>query len=145
MVNTQSYATPSDENYNTQEKRCNGKCWPLANFVGGGHDQGLILAVEPFYAAGDWRIGVSAGPYIHKSTWKVNVYDWRPAPDAAPQTISVRNEDRWAVGRFYGVSVGRKNLTISYQYFYNQDRILDHDTYGAVWSSVHMVMVKYKF
>jgi hypothetical protein len=145
MVHTQSYATPSDENYNIKEKRCNGPCWPMANFVGSGHDQGFLFTLEPFYERNGWRFAVEAGPYIHKSTWSVNVYNWRPTEDAAPSAISVRNEDRWAVGRVVGASVSHKNFTLSYQHFTNQDRTLDRDTYAAVWSSTRMVTLKYKF
>src|ERR1700751_3197180 len=145
MVRTQSYATPLDANYDLKTKQCVCECLPMANFVGAGHDHGFILSFEPFYETGDWRFGVEIGPYIHKSTWHVNVYDLRYDYDSDPTTLDMRNEDIWQVGGVFGWSISRKNLTLSYQYFKNKDRVMEYDTAGAVWSRVHMVSLKYKF
>jgi hypothetical protein len=145
-VHTQSYATASDANYNLKEKRCNGSCWPMSNFIGSGHDQGFLFTLEPYYERNGWRYGVEFGPYIHKSVWAVNVLDWHSSADAPPLNITVQNENRWQIGRVVGASIGHKNFTLSYQYFMNQDRTVPgRDTFGSVWSNTHMLTLKYKF
>ena len=57
-VHTQGLATPSDANYNLKTKSCNGPCWPMANFLGSGHNSGFILTLEPHYDVNGWRFGV---------------------------------------------------------------------------------------
>ncbi len=144
-VHTQSMATPSDANYNARTKGCNGKCWPLANYVGTGNDQGIYFTLQPYWETQGWRFGIEAGPYLHKSRWNEDVQGWRPTENGQPLDLHVHNENRWAVGKVLGVSVSHKNLTLSFQYFKNADRVLDHDTYGAVWGSTKTVMLKYQF
>lgn len=144
-IHTSAQATPSDENYNLKTKSCNGPCWPMSTFNGSGHDQGFIFTLEPYVTVGGYRLGVEAGPYLHKSIWSENVPNWRPSPDAEPTPIAVQNENRWAWGSVVGASISRGNFTLSYKYFANKDRVKDHDTYGAIWASTQMVTLKYKF
>ncbi|WP_296661913.1 hypothetical protein [Paraburkholderia sp.] len=68
-IHTQAMATPEDANYNPITKGCNGKCLPLANYLGSGHDTGVMLTLEPHYDYAGWRFGVEGGPYIHRSIY----------------------------------------------------------------------------
>jgi hypothetical protein len=144
-IHTQSLATPSDDNYNTKTKLCNGPCWPLANYMGSGHDQGFIFTIEPHYDVGGWRFGVEAGPYIHRATWSVDVTGWRPTPDAAPVNLHVRNTPKWQVGAVIGASVSRNNFTLAYQYFMNRIPVSATEPYPPIWSGTHLLVAKYKF
>lgn len=144
-IHTQSMATPSDANYNTKTKSCNGPCWPLANYMGAGHDQGLIFTIEPHYDTGGWRFGVEAGPYIHRSTWSVDVTGWCATQDAAPINLHVTNTPKWKVGAVIGASVSRKNFTLAYQYFWNRTPVSPSEPYPPIWRGTHLLVAKYKF
>jgi hypothetical protein len=142
-VHTQAMATPSDPNYDVHTHQCIGPCWPLANFLGSGHDAGFALTVEPYYNVGQWRVGVEVGPYIHRSAWSVDVIGWRPAPDAAPSNIHVDNKGQWVLGATAGLSVSRGPFSIEYQYFYNPAP--RSEPTPPIWHGAHVLMAKYRF
>jgi hypothetical protein len=142
-VKTQSLATPNDANYNLKTKSCNGPCWPLANYVGSGHNQGFALTLEPHYDVGGWRFGVEGGPYVYRSTWSEDVSGWVASPDSSPTSFHINNNPQWAIGAVVGASVSRKNLTLSYRYFINKAR--PSDPTPPVWDATHVVMLKYRF
>jgi len=143
-VHTQGLATPSDANYNLQTKSCNGACWPMANYLGSGHNSGFILTLEPHYNLGGWRFGVEAGPYLFKNTWSVDVQGWRSSPDAAPTNIHVENKAQWKLGYVVGASVGYKNFSLNYQYFANKEGVTADNPYPPVWSGTHVLLAKYR-
>ena len=145
QIHTQAMATPSDANYNPVTKGCNGKCWPLANYLGSGHDQGFLLTIEPHLDYGGWRFGVEAGPYIHRSNWTENVLGWVSSPTAPQINLSVHNTPRWRVGAVVGASVSRKNFTVSYQYFRNSTPVSSSEMYPPIWHGTHVLMAKYRF
>lgn len=143
-VHTQGLATPSDANYNLQTKSCNGSCWPMANYLGSGHNSGFILTLEPHYDYAGWRFGVEAGPYLFKNTWSVDVQGWRSTPDAAPENIHVENKAQWKLGYVVGASVGYKNFRLNYQYFANKEGVTASNPYPPVWSGTHVLLIKYR-
>jgi hypothetical protein len=142
-IHSQSLATPSDANYNLQTKGCNGKCWPLANYMGSGHDQGFMLTIEPHYDYAGWRFGVEGGPYLHSSTWTEDVTGWVSTPTAAPVNLSVKHQPKWLLGYVLGASVGYKSFTLAYQFFHNQRA--DGDPVPPIWRDTQMLMVKYRY
>ena len=144
-VHTQGLATPSDENYNLKTKSCNGPCWPMANYVGTGHDSGFILTLEPHYDSNGWRYAVEYGPYIYRSTWTEHVYHWVSTPTATPQDITVENQARWKIGSVVGTSVSHGNFTLAYQYFFNETHVTSGNQYPPIWRGTHALMLKYKF
>lgn len=142
-VHTQALATPSDANYNIHTKSCVGPCWPLANYLGSGHDAGFALTVEPYYDIGPWRVGLEIGPYIHRYSWAVDVMNWRPSADAPPSNIHVDNKPRWVLGATAGLSASYRNFSIEYQYFYNP---APHgENVPPIWHGAHVLMAKYRF
>jgi hypothetical protein len=144
-VHTQGLATPSDENYNLKTKACNGPCWPMANYVGTGHDSGFILTLEPHYDSNGWRYAVEYGPYIYRSTWTEHVYHWVSTPTAAPQDITVENQAKWKTGSVVGTSISHGNFTLAYQYFFNETHVTSGNQYPPIWRGTHALMLKYKF
>lgn len=144
-IHTQSMATPSDANYNLKTKSCNGPCWPLANYMGAGHDQGFMFTLEPHYDHAGLRFGIEAGPYLHRSTWTVDVAEWCATPDAAPIDVHVRNTPRWKLGGVFGASVSRGNFTLAYEYFMNSTPVSDSEPYPPIWRGTHVLMVKYRY
>ncbi|MCG5072295.1 hypothetical protein [Paraburkholderia tagetis] len=144
-IHTQALATPDDANYNPVTKGCNGKCWPLANYLGSGHDMGILLTLEPHYDYGGWRFGVEGGPYIHRSTWTEDVIGWVPSPDATPMNVSVHNNPKWRLGWVIGASVGYKNFSVSYQYFKNGTPVSSSDHFPSIWSNTHVLMARWRF
>jgi len=142
-VHTQAMAVPDDANYNVVSKGCNGKCLPLANFVGSGHDQGFLFTLEPYYVVNGWRFGAEFGPYLHKPLFSEVVYNWQPNPNTPPQTVYAHNMNKWVWSSTYGVSVGRNNFTLSYQYFSNDG--VKNDPYSTIWKHTHLLSLKYKF
>ncbi len=141
QANTQGMAV-GDSNYNLQSKSCNGACWPLANFVGGGHDQGFFVTAERKLIFGDVRPSIEFGPYIHKSIWTENVYNWIPNATAVPQNLTINNIQKWQIGALTGASVKMDNLTIRYQYFFNKNT---GDLHPAIWSGAHVITANYEF
>jgi hypothetical protein len=142
-IHTQALAVPVDENYNVKTKGCNGKCLPLANFVGSGHDQGFLFTLEPYYVKEGWRYGAEFGPYFHKPLFSEVVYNWQPDPRTPPQTLYVQNINKWRWGSVYGVSISRGNFTLSYKYFTNDG--VKNDFYSPIWKNTHLLSLKYKF
>jgi len=143
QINYNAMATPSDANYNTQTKGCNGQCWPLSNFVGSGHDQGVYLTVEPHYDWQGFRFGVEAGPYIHHLSWSETVYGWEPSANGPRMNLYGIHDSEWNIGAVGGVSVEKKNFSVNYQFFYNPSH--HSASVPAPWGFTQTVMLKYKF
>lgn len=143
-IHTQAMATPSDDNYNAKTKSCNGKCWPLANYLGSGHDQGFLVTIEPHYDVGGWRFGVEAGPYLHKSTWSVDVANWVSSPTATPINLHVENWHRWTLGAVVGASIEYKRFALQYLYFMNGAPSSNANPYPPIWRGTHVLMAKYR-
>lgn len=143
-IHTQSMATPSDENYNLATKRCNGPCWPLANYIGAGHDMGVMATIEPHYDVGGWRLGVEAGPYLHKSTWSVDVAHWVSSPTATPINLHVENWHRWTLGAVVGASIEHKRFALRYLYFMNGTPSSSANPYPPIWSGTHVLLATYR-
>ena len=126
---TNSIDTPSDANYNGMNG-CVGRCWPLANFVGHGEVQGVALTLQPQYRIAPRLYSfVEGGAWLYRPTWGVTVYDWRPAPTASPQTISVQHHALMQVGWTLGAGVryGRTSLAMD---------VYDTQTTGDQWTSI---------
>lgn len=144
-IKSQGLATPSDANYNPVTKGCNGPCWPLANYMGSGHDQGFLLTLEPHLDYGRWRFGIEAGPYVYRSTWTEDVTGWVSSPNAAPVNQHVMNRAQWRLGSVFGASVGYGNLSLGYQFFRNCTPVSRDNPFPPIWRSTHLLMARYRF
>jgi hypothetical protein len=143
-IHSQSMATPSDANYNTTTKGCNGPCWPLANYIGSGHDMGVMFTLEPHADYGGWRLSVEAGPYIHRATWSENVIGWVSSPTSAPTSFRVAYKPEWVLGYVVGTSIGYRNFSIAYQFFGNKINGTASNPYNPIWSGTHVLLAKYR-
>lgn len=139
-------ATPSDANYSrTSVTGCNGPCWPLADFVGHGNINGIILSLEPKLKVGNWRFGVEAGPFLYFPTWSETVYNWVPCETCAARTNYVHNDSGMRVGAMTGFSIGYKRVSVVYQYFWDRSPITSHNPYPPIWKGTHLILLKYRF
>jgi hypothetical protein len=141
-VHTQAMATPDDANYNAKTKGCNGPCLPLADFLGSGHDMGVMFTLEPHVDYGGWRFGVEGGPYLHRDTWAVNVLNdqrW----SSSPINLHVAYSSGWNLGYVLGTSIGYKHFSVAYQYFRNAGK--SSDPYPPVWTATHLLLLKYRY
>lgn len=143
-IHTQAMATPNDANYDANTKSCNGPCWPLANYMGSGHDSGFMLTLEPHLNWGNWRFGVEAGPYYHRNVWAMNVEGWVSSPTATPENISVQNTRHWRLDYVAGTSIGYKNVSLTYQYFHNGEPVSASNPYAPIWRNTHVLLVRYR-
>lgn len=142
-VHTKALAVPNDFNYNTTTKGCNGPCLPLATYTGSGHDQGVMLTLEPHYDYKGWRLAFEGGPYLHRPTWSEVVTGVQYTAESAPVTVHSENITKWTLGYVAGTSIGYKNFTLSYQYFSNDG--VKGDPASTIWKGTHLFSVKYKF
>jgi hypothetical protein len=122
---------------------CSGTCTNLSRFSGSGHDQGFIFALEPYKKFGAWRIGLEFGPYLHSYSWAEDVFNWYSGPGAAPTAIHVQHSPKWQLGAMAGASIGYKNLSIAYQYFYN--KAPKGESVPPIWQGTHVLMATYRF
>jgi hypothetical protein len=108
-----------------------------------GHDAGFKVTLEPFFKIGDkWRIGIEAGPYIHRDTFAVTVTNWYASNSSTPQTIGVAYVPRWRVDYVIGASVSRGNFSLQYDYYRASGASGDTPLF---WSSVQVLMATYRF
>lgn len=131
---------PDFVGYNTANP-CSGPCDNMSEFNGSGHDMGIMLTLEPHYDVGAWRIGIEAGPYIHRATWTIDVSNWYDSVAGAFHALHVPSGPRWRVSWTAGISVSRGPFSVRYSYFANGS------TGGNPpgWSGAHTLMVMYRF
>lgn len=143
-VHTDAEAVPLDSDYSVRTKTCNAPCLPLARYQGSGHEAGFILSLEPYYRVGNWRLGVEAGPFIHKTVWTEDVsnivYD---NSQSSPISLRYTSSDGWRVGMVVGASVSYKDFSIAYQHFLV--RPTGNNPGPAIWHSVDMLAARYRF
>lgn len=122
---------------------CNGPCTNLTRFVGGGHDQGFLLSLEPHIDYGGWRLGIEGGPYLHSSTWSEDLYGWFAPGESTPSNLHVEHAHRWVLGYMVGVSAAYKNVSLAVQYFSNKRA--DGDPTPPPWTGTWLAVAKYRF
>lgn len=107
-------------------------------FKSHGHTQGIALTLEGYTWWHGLRFAAEAGPWINWQTWSV----WREDP-AQPGVDNLDHKTVPNLGLVAGVSVGARNLAISYRYYWQ---------YMQSWNpnppfvrATHMVMMTYRF
>ena len=108
-----SWDTPSDANYSiTTPNHCNGTCLPLANYVGSGSIRGIALTLAPEYRiADDLRFFVNAGPFLYRSSWNEQVYNWFGT------TVYLNHKTRWEIGEKIGLGIRNHRFGIEYDWY----------------------------
>jgi len=135
---TDAQASGSDANYYSY-KDGESEIWPLSNFKGEGKAYGLYLKGQY-----DFRyFHVTAGYWLHKATWKVEIPDWRCATNTLgdctydyegatysdPQNLNVDNHSDYELGFIYGIGKVIGPFSLDFE-------ILDtksSGTYGAAY------------
>lgn len=111
-----------------------------------GHDYGFAFMVEPHYDFGNgWRVGVTGGPYLHKSPFSVDVTHWVSSPGAAPINLRVENNAGWQLGYVIGANISYKNFGLAYRYFANGGEISASTPYSPVWRATHVLMATIRY
>jgi hypothetical protein len=143
MVNTDAKAVPLDANYNAHTKGCNGQCLPLADYRGSGHAQAFLLALEPHYDIGKWRLGVEAGPTLYHATWTEDVSNIQYTAGADPISLRLASTDGWRFGWVIGASVSRGPFSLVYQHFLM--KASSSNPAPPIWHSVDLLIARYRF
>ena len=144
-VHTEALAVADDANYNIQTKACNGECLPLAKWHGTGFSHGLRLTLEPYAYVYGWRVGIEAGYYISKNFWRMEIHDWQPSRNVAPQNLNVYDDGSWRAYPTFGVSIGRGNFDVVLRHYRNQSRTDPVYKFPAIWSKTTTLTVRYRF
>jgi len=137
-VSSDAMATPDDANYSVKTHSCIGACLPLAEYVGNGNDQGVVLSLQPTYTfPHDIAVGFEAGIYVHRATWHETVYNWF----TPGTTIHADYRPKWQVAPMVGANVSWGNTTISYRYLFNQSHWDATNSVPAIWKGTHMLTI----
>lgn len=141
-VSSDAIAT-SDENYNKVLKSCDGPCHYKSRFVGHGNVHGIKLSLEPNFTRNGIRYGVEFGAYIFKPKWEVTLYN-RPMENGYEGTgaVTVSHNRKIQVAPVVGASVGYKNFSVSYLYYFNRST---GDEWHSLWKGTTTLMIKYRF
>ena len=121
-----SQDTPADANYSpSSPSGCNGECLPLAHYVTSGTVYGIAPLLDA-HTAGNWRIGVEAGPFIYHHTWNVSVPNWYPTTQTGPSSFApgaispVSTHDSGnAVGEVVGFYIQHGNVKFDFRSYYD--------------------------
>lgn len=147
-------ATPHDDNYSPSSANgCNGACLPLVRFTGSGTVGGLAATLEA-HTRGPWKLGVEAGPFLYRSSWKMRVPGWYPSQQSKSghfeAVASPRNLDfgaaEWKVGGVVGLTFGRGPWTLSMRrYLSGASLEMGEGEWTPIWRSHTVLMVNRRF
>jgi opacity protein-like surface antigen len=135
---------PDFIDYNSSNP-CSGPCTNMSDFMGGGHDMGIMATLEPHYDVGAWRFGVEAGPYVHRATWSIDIANWYNSATGQFQSLHVATNPEWKVSWTAGASISRGPFSLRYDYFANGVPMSGSNSVPAGWSAAHMLMATYRF
>ncbi|CAM2143853.1 conserved protein of unknown function [Pararobbsia alpina] len=141
-IHTDAWAVPVDANYNTRTKGCNGPCMPLAEYKGSGHEAGFLFTLEPYFKFGDGqRIGIEAGPFVHRATWNMQVSDWQANGVEPATSLNLFDTNGWRVGAVAGLTYSYGRVSLVYQHFFTKSAA--STSVPPIWHSVDMLTMRY--
>jgi hypothetical protein len=135
--------TPSDTNYNSYKGGCNGKCWPLSNFIGSGHSEGFTFDLAPYVDVDKIRFTVYIGTYVNRGTWKETALNWVATPNGTPINLHADAIPEWKVQGNIGFGVRYGNMSFRYGYYKNPTGKLP-DTI-SIWKATNSFTINYSF
>ena len=106
-------ATASDVNYGACRYGA-AKCWPLSHWHGNGSVQGLYATVQPEINMSGYSIFFEGGLSLYRSTWKVDIPDWRSSPDGPSQSVTALHQARWQSTYIIGLGLRRGPVSLAY-------------------------------
>ncbi|WP_406867206.1 hypothetical protein [Paraburkholderia fungorum] len=124
---------------------CSGPCTNMSEFHGSGHDMGAMFTLEPHYDLYGWRLGVEAGPYVHRVTWSIDVANWYDSALGTFHSLHVEHNPTWQVSWTVGASISRGPLSLRYNYFRNGSPLTQSNPVPPGWSGAHVLMAAYRF
>ena len=141
-VNSQD--TPRDSNYSaTSRTHCNGRCLPLANYIGSGRVLG-IQALLSRHTRGAWQLGVEAGPFLYHETWRMDVPNWYPP--SGPITPISTYGSQWAVGAVLGATLANGPWQLALRYYSDGAGFAGHaGGWPPLWRGQVLVMLSRSF
>lgn len=115
---------------------------PVANFVGHGGTQGILLSLAPYVQRGTWRVGTELGLFPYRPNWQETVYGWhvQPGPLVDAHLATPR---AWQLGGVAGAFITHGRASLSYEFFYLPTRFDDRHP-PALWTGAHVLMVSYQ-
>lgn len=106
---------------------------------------GVMLTIEPHYDIGPWRLGIEAGPYLHRPTWTMDI-GYGNIPVGQPgHGLRVETSSQWRVSYVVGAAISRGPVSLRYDYFANGIPTSSGNPYPTGWSGAHMLMASYRF
>lgn len=160
-----SLDTPNDANYSGNAAHpCIGACLPLAHYMGSGHLWGIQALIE--HRWGDrWQIGVQAGPFLYRETWRMDVPDWYPSDPVGTKTwytprgtvggynlgpmVPIHTVDqRWSLGAILGVTLSHRDSpwSLSLRYYKDGAKFSGHPgSWPPLWTDHVVALVSYRF
>lgn len=88
-------------------------CWPLSHWYGRGAVHGLYLTVMPEIDMGSYAIFFEAGASLYRSSWRVDIPDWRPTREGPVQSLTATHATRWEPTYLIGLGVRRGPFAVS--------------------------------
>ncbi len=117
-MSSNSTDTPSDANYNGVRQACNGKCWPMANYVGHGSVQGIAITLQPQYRLAPHLYSfLEGGLWIYRPTWTMNVYHWCSTRTALPLNLHIVDPSRFQLGWTFGSGIRYRQTSVAFDLY----------------------------
>lgn len=112
-VKSTAVATASDEDYATCSHDTS-TCWPTSHWYGVGDVQGLYLTLQPEIDIGDYSLFAEAGVSFYRSSWRVDIPDWRPTREGPERYLTATHQTRWERTNILGVGIRRGAWSLAY-------------------------------
>lgn len=147
-----SLDTPADGNYSGNAVRpCVGPCLPLAHYMGRGSIEGL-QALFSRTTAGLWRLGWEFGPFVYRTTWRLDVPNWYAATPSesgyviGPITPIHTDESRWSLGYVAGLRLEHGRWFVALRVYADGQGFRDHvGAWPPIWRRHFVGLVGWAF
>jgi len=106
-----------DDDYSPIVHRITNPSSYLVRYSGNGYAQGIKLALAPYFAFRDVRIGYEYGAYVFRPGWRDTAYNWASTAAGPFVTVAQYTPSDLVVGRVFGIFLQRRKLTVSYENF----------------------------
>ncbi len=134
---------------------------PLAHYVGSGRLWGWQALIERRWGE-RWQIGIQAGPFLYRESWRMSVPNWYPSDPVGVRTwyaprataggysigpvMPIRTSDqRWAIGAVVGVTLSHRGSpwALSLRYVRDGAKFSGHPGgWPPLWKSHAVLMIE---
>lgn len=141
-VSSDAFAVPSDSNYNSKTKGCNGACLPLAEYKGNGNVQGVAFTLAPTYKTHGISFSVEGGVFVFRPTWHEDIYNWF----APGNTLHVQHAPGIQVAPVVGLGIAFSPMTsLNYRYYFDKTTWNDGNPYPGIWKGTHLLSITHRW